>query len=124
MYFSQGGNKYLSGFQLRTQNGKFVIDFRNRRPHDLASHYSMLDIHRSKLSPEEGVWNHIELSYNEAGFTLAVNGKSDFFPQTGFSLWLAHSCFGGTDPNQKEQTTFFQGLLRSLKIAHHPPDGN
>ncbi|MBE6371010.1 MAG: LamG domain-containing protein [Lentisphaerae bacterium] len=121
LYFSQGGNKYLAGFQLRTQNGRFVIDFKNRRPHDPASRYSMLDIHRSKLSPKERVWNHIELSYDGTGFTLTVNGKSEFFPQTGFSLWLSHCCFGGTDPNQKKKTTFFQGLLRSLKIAHHPP---
>ena len=118
LIFSQCGPRYLAGVQLRLEKGKFVVDFKNRRPHDPQSRYSQTDTHRSALAPLPGEWNRIALSCDGRGFTLAVNGKSEFFPQTGHALWLSAFSFGGTDPSDKKALHCFSGLLRSLEIRH------
>ena len=118
LIFSQCGPGYLAGAQLRLENGKFVIDFKNRRPHDMKSRYSQTDTHKSALSPVPGEWNKVVLSYDGRGFTLAVNGKKEYFPQTGYALWLCVFTFGGTDPRDKKELKCFSGLLRSLEIRH------
>ena len=118
--FGQCGPKYLAGFQLRLNNGKLVIDYKNRRPHDLKSSYSPLDTHRSSLTLVPGKWNKVTLSYNGRGFTLAVNGRSEFFAQNGHSLWLSVFTLGGTNPNNRKKLESFAGKIRSLEILHKP----
>ena len=120
LIFSQCGPGYLAGFQLRLKGGKFVIDYKNRRPHDMKSFYSQTDTHHSKLVPAAGKWNKISLSYNGRLVTLTVNGKSESFAQKGHALGLCVFNFGGTNPNNKKELQCFSGLLRSLEILHLP----
>ena len=116
-YFAQCGPGYITGFTLKTRNGKFVIDFRNRRPTDPATGDFQINTHKTNLSPVEGKWNKIKLIYDTKQVTLSVNGKSQSFAQTGMAQWLTLSSFGGTEPRAK-QTMFFKGLLRNLTITH------
>ena len=80
----------------------------------------MLKTHKSSLAPIPGKWNTVLLSYNGRVFTLSVNGKQEFFAQTGHAQWLSIFAFGGTDPNNKKKLACFSGLLRSLEIIHSP----
>ncbi len=98
-------------------NGKFVIDFRNRRPTDPNTGDYQVNTHKTDLAPCEGEWNKITLAYDAEKITLAVNGRSQSFAQTGMAQWLTLSGFGGTDPGKK-QPLFFKGLLRDLTITH------
>lgn len=117
LYFAQCGPGYITGIQLRTEKGKFVVDYRNRRPHDHKSSAHQTDSHMSDLAPVQGKWNKIRLSYNGRKITLTVNGKSQSFAQQGISEWLTMSGFGGSTPGRKG-TNFFKGTLKSLVITH------
>ena len=116
-YFGQCGPGYITGFVLRTVNGKFVIDFRNRRPTDPNTGDYQVNTHKTDLAPREGKWNQITLAYDAEKITLTVNGRSQSFVQTGMAQWLTLSGFGGTDPGKK-QPLFFKGRLRDLTITH------
>ena len=116
-YFAQCGPGYITGIKLRTENGKFVVEYRNRRPTKKDAASFITDVHKTNLSPIEGEWNKIRLSYDTKQITLTVNGKSESFAQTGMAQWLTLSTFGGPDPG-KPTTYFFKGLLRGLTITH------
>ena len=117
LYFAQCGPGYITGFVIRTKNGKFVVDFRHRRPTDPDVGSYAVDINKTDLVPVEGKWNKIKLTYDTTKITLTVNGKSQSFARSGMAQWLTLSTFGGTDPG-RNKALFFKGLLRKLTITH------
>ena len=118
--FAQCGPKYLTGIQLRLQEGKFVIDYKNRRPHENSGPAVLTDTHKTGLAPIPGEWNKIQLSYNGRQLRLSVNGKREVFEQTGHAQWLSGFSFGGTVPGKSPKLQCFSGLLKSLEIFHYP----
>ena len=120
LVFGQCGPRYLTGFQLRVEKGRFVIDYKHRMPHASRGKSALFKTHKSSLVPVSGKWNTVWLSYNGRGFRLSVNGKQEFFSQSGHAQWLSIFAFGGTNPNNKKTLECFSGLLSSLEIIHRP----
>ena len=110
---------FLLGFELRTENGRFVVDFFNRRPHDLKSRYTQVDKRKTSLAPEAGKWNKIEFVYDGNAVVLEVNGKRETLPFSGITHAISSSCFGGVS-RSKGKPQYFQGMLRSFEVIHSP----
>ena len=120
VYLGMYGGSALTGFRLRTEKGKFAVDFQNRRPHDKTSAFSPQDTRISKLGPEEGKWNHIRFRYDGHAVYLSVNsGPEDALPFTGITRNLNSSVFAGDGSKGADgRPRFFKGLLRSFSIIH------
>ncbi|MBO4491983.1 MAG: hypothetical protein J5944_11555 [Lentisphaeria bacterium] len=120
VYLHTGNNETsLLGFELRTENGHFVIVFCNRRPHDSNSHYRQVDKRITNLAPEKGKWNKIKLVYDGQAVVLEVNGQRESLPLSGITNAVSCSCFGGVS-RSKEKPQYFQGMLRSFEVIHSP----
>ncbi len=119
-YLGMYGGTALTGFRLRTEKGKFVVDFQHRRPHDRKSAFSPLDTRYSKLGPVAGKWNRIRFRYDGKAVYLSVNGgEEDALPFTGITRNLNASCFAGDgSKNADGSSRCFKGLLRSFSIIH------
>ena len=120
VYLGMYSGTALTGFRLRTEKGKFAVDFQNRRPHDKTSAFSPLDTRISKLGPVEGQWNHIRFRYDGHAVYLSVNnGPEDALPFTGITRNLNSSIFAGDGSKGSDgKSRFFKGLLRSFSIIH------
>lgn len=120
VYLGMYSGTALTGFRLRTEKGKFAVDFQNRRPHDKTSAFSPQDTRISKLGPEEGKWNHIRFRYDGHAVYLSVNnGPEDALPFSGITRNLNSSVFAGDGSKGADgRPRFFKGLLRSFSIIH------
>lgn len=120
IYFGMNSGTALTGFRLRTEKGKFAVDFQQRRPHDKTSPLSPLDTRVSKLGPKANRWNHIRFRYDGHAVYLAVdNGPEDVLPFSGITRYANGSVFAGDgSKGSGGRPRFFKGMLRSFSIIH------
>ncbi len=120
IYFGMYSGTALTGFRLRTEKGKFAVDFQNRRPHDKTSPLSPLDTRVSKLGPVPGRWNHIRFRYDGRAVYLAIdNGPEDVLPFSGITRYTNGVIFAGDGSKAPDgNPRFFKGLLCSFSIKH------
>ena len=120
IYFGMYGGTALTGFRLRTEQGKFAVDFMNRRPHDEKSSMAQTDTRFSRISPVEGEWNHIRFRYDGKAVYLSLNnGPEEALPFSGITRYTNGAVFAGDGSAGTDgRPRYFRGLLRSFSIIH------
>ena len=115
----QGAQSYLCGFCLRTEAGRFVIDFMRARE-EKETENDKRKTHRFSFGPKEGCWNRIRLSYDGGKCTLGLGDLQETWAVSGMSVWNVHAGFGGnaSPANAGGRPRHFQGRLKSLSISH------
>ena len=107
----------LSGFRLRTEDGRLVADFHRRQ--NTANARENTVVFKTNLDPVEIIWNSVVFKYDLETLSITLNGKTESFPCKGISCWLAVGGFGGdgtTSTNSNQH--YFNGKLKSFEVIH------
>lgn len=114
IFEQRNAHSYLTGFLLRLEKGKFVLEYNFREPHKDHSPLSTLKKFETDISPAAGVRQKLVLRFDCRKVTVELREKKASFPAEGMGLWLTPSAFGGRGSER------FAGELFGVRFVHSP----